>query len=134
LTDAIVIEIASRGRAARAQYTEAHGRYWGVSQWGPSGGIVDAVWEERERQLRRWGLQERPSGTDANEWAQADIDAHAEYEAALAGGRLTWVHILREEVFEAFAEEDPDKLRAELVQVMAVAASWIQDLDRRGDL
>lgn len=46
-------------------------------------------------------------------------------------GRRNWHDILREEVYEAFAEDDPDLLRAELVQVACVAARWIKDIDRR---
>jgi hypothetical protein len=39
--------------------------------------------------------------------------------------------VLDEEVWEAFAESDPAKLRAELVQVAAVAFRWIEALDAR---
>ena len=45
-------------------------------------------------------------------------------------GQCTWLHILREEVFEAFAEDDPAKLRAELIQVAAVAVQWVEAIDR----
>jgi hypothetical protein len=44
---------------------------------------------------------------------------------------LKWVDILEEEVAEAAAESDPAKLRAELVQVAAVAVAWIEAIDRR---
>ena len=46
-------------------------------------------------------------------------------------GSLAWDGILLEEVYEAFAEEDPIKLRSELVQVAAVAVQWIAAIDRR---
>ncbi|MFI1165600.1 hypothetical protein ACH4UM_18790 [Streptomyces sp. NPDC020801] len=36
-----------------------------------------------------------------------------------------------EEALEALAEDDPGKLRAELVQVAAVAVAWIEAIDRR---
>jgi hypothetical protein len=39
--------------------------------------------------------------------------------------------VLNEEVAEAFAESDPAKLRAELLQVAAVCAAWIYDIDTR---
>jgi hypothetical protein len=42
--------------------------------------------------------------------------------------------ILREEVYEAFAEEDPAALRTELIQVAAVAATWVDAIDRRAAL
>jgi hypothetical protein len=53
------------------------------------------------------------------------------YEAARAQGRHTWALALLEEVAEALDETDPDALRAELVQVAAVALRWIDALDRR---
>jgi hypothetical protein len=52
-------------------------------------------------------------------------------QSAADGGYLDWLHILREEVAEAFAESDPAKLRAELVQVAAVAVNWVEAIDRR---
>lgn len=48
-----------------------------------------------------------------------------------AHGGATWRAILREEVAEAFAESDPELLRTELIQVAAVAVSWVEDIDRR---
>lgn len=44
-------------------------------------------------------------------------------------GLLTWRDMLLEELAEAFAESDPAKLRAELLQVAAMAVRWIGDLD-----
>lgn len=114
----------------------------GAYFWGDDAvwtdGIVDEVWSERLRQIEKRGLQERASGTDANQWVPFEAAAKAMHDLKEAHpdgphGPITWVDILKEEVYEAFAEEDPDKLRVELIQVMAVAASWIQDLDRRGD-
>jgi hypothetical protein len=45
--------------------------------------------------------------------------------------QLTWRDILLEEVYEAFAETDSDRLREELIQVAAVALSWVDAIDRR---
>lgn len=46
-------------------------------------------------------------------------------------GHPTWMHILREEVAEVFQESDQGRLREELIQVAAVAASWIERIDKR---
>lgn len=46
-------------------------------------------------------------------------------------GTIAFEHILTEEWAEAVAEEDPVKLRAELIQVAAVAAQWAEAIDRR---
>lgn len=56
-----------------------------------------------------------------------DTKAHSQNEGG--DGTVTWWHILREEVFEAAAEDDPVRLRAELVQVAAVAVKMIDALD-----
>jgi hypothetical protein len=46
-------------------------------------------------------------------------------------GTITWEHILTEEWAEAIAEDDPVALRAELIQVIAVAVKWVEAIDRR---
>ena len=46
-------------------------------------------------------------------------------------GRGTWQQILEEEVLEAYACASDVELRAELVQVAAVAVAWIEAIDRR---
>lgn len=99
---------------------------------------MNDVAAERARQDQKWGQQNHPDGTgpgvevvplwdgvDFAEWAKAATDA------AARDGSVTWRDILLEEVAEAFAEEDLDLLRAELVQVAAVAVQWVEALDRR---
>lgn len=93
--------------------------------------FAEAVDAERQRQLAKWGDQQHPNGTGQyTEQIDADV-ARMVCQHAAEGGYLDWLHILREEVAEAFAETDPAKLRAELVQVAAVCAAWVSDLDRR---
>lgn len=112
----------------------------------PTIAVLVEVRMERHRQDAKWGEANHPDGTGAmcirdgrpvadpiilevrRERAQADRQACDE---AACAGRLTWRHILREEVSEACAEDDPAKLRAELVQVAAVAVKWIEAIDRR---
>ena len=50
--------------------------------------------------------------------------------AATADGSVTFKDVLMEEVAEVFAESDPEKLRAELIQVAAVAVQWVEKIDR----
>jgi hypothetical protein len=38
---------------------------------------------------------------------------------------------LIEEFFEAMSEEDPDTLETELIQVIAVAVNWVEDIRRK---
>ena len=114
--------------------------------------VLRDVLDERQRQYEKWGEQNHKNGTgpgQLNRLAQTDlIDVFsgppsakmvpccsAEHgkrlcDAATNNGKLTWGHILFEEVCEAFEESDPVKLRAELVQVAAVAVAWIEAIDR----
>ena len=93
--------------------------------------VLADVRRERERQDARWGQQDHEDGTSLGYAAGAD-EARQAYEEAAAAGRVTWSDILHEEVCEAFAETDPVKLRAELLQVAAVACAWVECIDRRG--
>jgi type IV pilus biogenesis protein CpaD/CtpE len=88
--------------------------------------------DERDRQDAKWGEQNHPDGTgpDGNRQAMADM-ARELCQRLAAIGVVTFYHILLEEVYEAMAEEDPARLRAELIQVAAVAAQWVEAIDRR---
>lgn len=100
--------------------------------------VLAEVAAERHRQDAKWGQQNHPDlssdsdlglavrtyAAEADDWK--DVNAERVYADA-----LSWDGILLEEVFEALAESNPAKLRAELVQVAAVAAAWIEAIDRR---
>lgn len=92
--------------------------------------LVDIA-DERSRQDDKWGIQDHEDGTDVTFSVQRDVHRRL-CDDAFAVGKGTWRHILNEEVFEAYAETDPILLRAELVQVGAVTAAWIEAIDRRG--
>lgn len=93
---------------------------------------IDLVWKEQEHQYRKWGLLVRPNGTGRPaDKGKADI-ARQLCDKYSEAGTLTWRDIMREEVLEAFAESDKDKLKKELVQVASVAVSWIESLIREG--
>lgn len=103
-----------------------------LARWAITRNVTKEIEAEREAQDVRWGEQNHPDGTSETFTSRADeARATADLEANL--GSLTWRHILEEEVAEAFAESDPAKLRAELVQVAAVATNWIEAIDRRAD-
>lgn len=92
-------------------------------------GVLPEIADERERQDEKWGEQNHPDGTGPGYRVHA-IEARVRCQRAAQSGLVTYKDILEEEVYEAFAETDPDKLRAELVQVAAVAVAWIEKLDR----
>lgn len=96
---------------------------------------------ERTSQNATWGEQAHPDGTGHGVYL-FDFDALPTYgvcariarnhtDELRSDGCPLWAPILLEEVFEALAEDDPERLRAELVQVAAVAAAWVEALDRR---
>lgn len=93
--------------------------------------FAQAVDAERQRQLEQFGDQRHRDGTSfANEsWAE---HARATCQQAADEGAVSWAAILYEEFTEAMAEEDTDRLRTELIQVAAVCAAWILDIDSRG--
>jgi hypothetical protein len=96
---------------------------------------LSEVAAERARQDVKWGEQNHPHGTGYSSSLESDRDradmARSRCNWAAARGAVTWRHILEEEVCEAFAETDPDLLRAELIQVAAVATAWAEAIDRR---
>ena len=112
--------------------------------WGPMDATDDVLTEvaaERLRQDARWGEQNHRDGYGIEDLRRSlrFIISHESPargaqmfgEGALSSGCLTWSLILLEEVMEALEERDPARLRAELVQVAAVAVQWAEAIDRR---
>ncbi|WP_328614515.1 hypothetical protein OHS58_48445 [Amycolatopsis sp. NBC_00348] len=101
--------------------------------------VLARVAAERARQDALWGEQNHPDGTGPDveltgllrRAVTAAHTARFTTEMARAEGRLTWLHILREEVYEAFAEHDDARLADELVQVAATAVCWAEAIERR---
>lgn len=94
-------------------------------------GVLRQVAAERALQDLRWGEQNHPDGTGLPGDAACAVMARAVCDRSHKAGRGTWRQILDEEVCEALAETDPARLRAELIQVAAVAVAWVEAIDRR---
>lgn len=92
------------------------------------------VFNERIRQDERWGEQNHPDNfyNERAIFAMQAEDLKVVNDLSARDGDVDWTGILLEEVFEAVAESDAAKLRAELIQVAAVAVAWIEAIDRRG--
>lgn len=111
--------------------------------------VMQDVINERLRQLDKHGDQSHlPNGTgqrlmlegvpvnnwddlyanDLATWAKARCKAASQNEGG--NGTITYEQILTEEWAEAIAEEDPAKLREELIQVAAVCIAWAEKLDQ----
>lgn len=101
--------------------------------------VLEQVAIERQAQHAKWGEQDHPDvlhseyGTClAHGIIQADL-ARIACDSAAQRGACTYAHILIEETAEAIeAAGSAIDLRAELVQVAAVAVAWIEAIDRRG--
>lgn len=101
--------------------------------------IITGIQAELARQIEKWGVQRHPDGTGPFKpmsyigLASVIRDQACEScDRAARDGRVAWRHIAAEELFEAFAEPaGSDELRRELIQVAAVAISWVRDLDLR---
>jgi hypothetical protein len=95
--------------------------------------ILREIAEERIRQDAKWGEQNHPIRPDG--WDEPLIlmaqNARENCEISFSENKGTWYDILYEEFTEVFAESDPDKQRAELIQVAAVAVAMIECIDRR---
>lgn len=103
----------------------------GFLTWGDEGPVLAEIAVERAQQDARWGQQNHPDGTGYAYMRDRAEIARRECNTAFANGSGTWRHILREEYREALAATTVEELRAELVQVAAVATAWIQAIDRR---
>lgn len=94
--------------------------------------VLQDIAEERLRQVEKWGPQSHPDGTSPDFAAERDdYRAYCDKMADLSPETDTWLNILREETFEAFAETDWPALRKELIQSAAVAVAWVEDGDAR---
>jgi len=110
--------------------------------------ILWEIAEERSRQNAKWGEQNHPDGTGPdvhwlngprNQQWPAPVEASGQALAEYFRNRCkanspdddNYLDILMEEVAEAFAENDPARLRTELIQVAAVATQWVETIDRR---
>ncbi len=93
--------------------------------------VLVAVNHERKAQDSKWGEQNHPDGTGALHWRVASNESRRLTDLEAKSDNLAWLAILREEVYEAFAESDPQRLKEELIQVAAVAVAWVEAIERR---
>lgn len=98
-------------------------------------GIVTEILNERKRQHVKWGSQtwpdKLPDDHTTEYWAFQRDRQRRKVDAGLRARATCWTDIFMEELYEALAEEDWKKKRAELVQAAAVIAAWIADGDLR---
>jgi hypothetical protein len=94
--------------------------------------IAGEIATERWRQDEQYGSQRDMSdGTGHPHWMLMRDYKQAYNTYALIANCTTWQDVLEEEVYEAFAETDPEKIEAELLQVAAVCVAWIEGIRHR---
>lgn len=100
--------------------------------------IVNEILNERERQDRKWGIQNHPC-VPSNITAlnihkvyrlPSEKEAKDMCENAFRMGNGTWGHIALEEFVEALCAPTEELRRAELVQLAAVIVANIENIDR----
>lgn len=93
--------------------------------------ILLEIQDERAAQDALFGVQDIPDGTGlTGDKERADRARHV-CDVMFERGNGTYRDVFYEEVMEALAESDPAKLRAELVQAVAVGVKWLEAIDRR---
>lgn len=98
-------------------------------------GVYAELAAERGRQDDTFGEQNHPNHhfkPGDYRYAQQALEHTRQVNADPA--TLCWFGILLEEVYEAALAPGFTGLRAELVQVAAVAVAWIEAIDRRGTI
>ena len=96
--------------------------------------VLTEVAQERARQDDLWGEQNHPDGTGEDcpyQWRGMAVLAQLKANRAAEAGLLTWRDVLMEEFAEAMEAPTDELLREELIQVAAVAAAWVEAIDRR---
>jgi len=91
--------------------------------------ILDEIHAERLNQIQQHGANSHEFGNCQSNDFQYSLDAKKACNEAFKNGSGTWRHILMEEIAEVWAESDPYRMRGELLQVAAVVAAMIEDLD-----
>lgn len=93
--------------------------------------VLDDVLAERGRQNAKWGQQDLPNGTGQRGDREAARSAQKACAFAASHGGLTYRHIADEEIAEAFAETDDERLEVECIQAAAVFVQWVEAIRRR---
>ena len=103
--------------------------------------ILSEIEAERQRQNEKWGEQNHPMLGTSRSLLDPPNTAYPGKDVLRRQLKVSrercnsenigWFDILQEEVCEAFLETKPEKQRAEMIQVAAVAVQIIEYLDRK---
>lgn len=108
--------------------------------------VLNQVLAERHRQYARWGDQAHPPADPVllhreggcHPWLLAQeheipTEARAKFlcQTAVDRGKVSWMHILVEELAEVLGATIPTAVRTELIQLAACCVAYVEDLDHR---
>lgn len=95
--------------------------------------IYEDVVTEWDRSIVLHDVQDLPMGS-GSQWKSFADGARSECDRVTAEGTVTWRHIITEEMWEAFAEDNWKDCRKELVETAAMIFKAIANGDaRHGD-
>ena len=100
--------------------------------------LLEAM-EETIRQQGKWGDQTYDSVIEPPVWYTNYYTLPSEHKAKqmtdlrMQAGTVTWTDIALEEFVEAVAADSDEEREIELIQLIAVCASWIGDIRRKRD-
>jgi len=95
--------------------------------------LVDIA-TERQRQLEKWGDQTHPFtaiGAPAHKYLADQWKRRNDKMNDVNPDGIAWDSIALEELHEAFAEEDPAKIRQEAIETAAVMVALVEQIDRQ---
>lgn len=94
--------------------------------------IYEDVVTEWDRSIVLHGEQDLPMGSGP-QWKPFADGARSECDRVTMEGTVSWRHIITEEIWEAMAEKDWSKCRAELTQAAAMIFKAIANGDERNE-
>jgi hypothetical protein len=97
---------------------------------GQLSSIFTEILQERKKQDEKWGEQNHEMLRCEHVAVIKESLKHFRFLNDHTQ-KYDWYTIIQEEIAEAFSETDPEKQRAEMIQVTAVAMQIIEYLDRR---
>jgi hypothetical protein len=116
----VIIDLVRRREAQEAKYGHVNdlledGTGPGVEWLAP---VVDVAQSAYTGRIHAKGIQEI---------FREDYEAQFDEKTRLP----SWMHLVREELAEAFEQDDPARLEDELLDVAALCVSWIERLRKR---
>lgn len=93
-------------------------------------GLLAEVAQQRTWQAHQYGSPDYPDGTGMHYQHQAS-DAYRRVTQLLLEGKLTWADVLKQIHAEVLQQDEPAKLREQLIWLAAFVVGWADEIDKR---